>query len=156
MVSSHNQSVTDAGSKNRPSMLARGSYVPWSSRFMRYIDGKKDYGKMLKDSILNGPYQMKKLTDQGNLTDNPPIPPFERDQEEEDLTGDDKKQSKADIDAMNAILFEVDGDSENDIQDNNVHDQKNGKFELLIRNVQLEAEKTNKVIKVVNEENALL
>ncbi|GJV81582.1 hypothetical protein Tco_1517452 [Tanacetum coccineum] len=31
MTSSHQQSLADAGSKTRPPMLQRGSYVPWSS-----------------------------------------------------------------------------------------------------------------------------
>nr|GFB16725.1 hypothetical protein [Tanacetum cinerariifolium] len=48
---------------------------------------------------------MKKLTDQGNPTGNPPVPSFERDQEEDDFTSDDKKQFEAYIDAMNEILL---------------------------------------------------
>ncbi|GJX32960.1 hypothetical protein Tco_0242815 [Tanacetum coccineum] len=82
MSSSNNQSFADAGLENRPLMLEKGSYVPWSSRFQRYIDGKKDYGNMLKDSILK----------------------------EADLTGDDKKHFKANIDAMNAILLGIPND----------------------------------------------
>ncbi|GKC59258.1 hypothetical protein Tco_1086856 [Tanacetum coccineum] len=50
-------------------MLEKGSYVPWASHFMSYIDGKKAYEKMLKDAITNGPYQMKEMNDPGNLTD---------------------------------------------------------------------------------------
>nr|GEV86276.1 ATP-dependent DNA helicase PIF7-like [Tanacetum cinerariifolium] len=42
------------------------SVIPKGKRFMRYIDGRKDYGKMLKDLIENGPYQMYEITDQGN------------------------------------------------------------------------------------------
>nr|GEU99626.1 hypothetical protein [Tanacetum cinerariifolium] len=40
----------------------------------------------------------------------------------------------------------------NEEQDNNAHDQKNVELELLIHNVQLEAEKTNKINKVVKEQ----
>nr|GEW33277.1 hypothetical protein [Tanacetum cinerariifolium] len=86
MVSSHNQSIIDASLGNHPSMLEKGSYVPWSSRFMRYIDKKKDYDEMLKDSIENGPYQMKTIMNQGNLTRTPHVPAFGRVQEEADLT----------------------------------------------------------------------
>ncbi|GKC64371.1 hypothetical protein Tco_1096969, partial [Tanacetum coccineum] len=50
-------------------MLEKGSYVPRASQFMRYINGKKDYGKMFKDSTENGMYQMKDMMDPGNLTD---------------------------------------------------------------------------------------
>nr|GEY10479.1 hypothetical protein [Tanacetum cinerariifolium] len=66
MTSSHNQSISDVGSENRPLMLKKGSYIPWASLFLRYIDGNKDYGKMLKDSIYNGLYQMKEIMDPGN------------------------------------------------------------------------------------------
>ncbi|GJR86230.1 retrovirus-related pol polyprotein from transposon TNT 1-94 [Tanacetum coccineum] len=54
------------------------------------------------------------------------------------------------------IIFDdpdVEDSSENDEQDNNVHDQKNDEFELLIKNVQLEAEKTYKINKAFKEEN---
>ncbi|GJS45886.1 hypothetical protein Tco_0596007 [Tanacetum coccineum] len=57
------------------------------------------------------------------------------------------------------IIFDdpdLEGNSENDEQDNNVHDEKYVEFESLIRNVQLEDEKTNKVNKAVKEENDLL
>ncbi|GKB92566.1 putative ribonuclease H-like domain-containing protein [Tanacetum coccineum] len=105
MASSYNQAIADAGSENHPPMLEKGSYVPWSSRFMMYINGKKEYSKMRKDSIENGPYKMKEITDQGNPDGNPLVPPFKRIQEEAYLNGDDKKMFEADIDAINAILL---------------------------------------------------
>ncbi|GKC66426.1 hypothetical protein Tco_1099024 [Tanacetum coccineum] len=54
MASSHQQSIADAGSNNRPPMLEKGSYVPWESSFMRYVDGKKEHWRVVKDSIENG------------------------------------------------------------------------------------------------------
>ncbi|GJT97454.1 hypothetical protein Tco_1092972 [Tanacetum coccineum] len=87
-------------------MLEKGSYVPWSNRFLRYIDGKKDCGIMLKESILKGPYQMHTIRDLGNTT----IEPHERMQTEADLTSEEKKQFEADIDAMNAILLGIPND----------------------------------------------
>ncbi|GJY65816.1 hypothetical protein Tco_0468054 [Tanacetum coccineum] len=50
------------------------------------------------------------MTNQGNSFGNPPVPPFERDQEEADLTSDDKKHFEADIDAMNVILLGIPND----------------------------------------------
>ncbi|GJV98220.1 hypothetical protein Tco_1553472 [Tanacetum coccineum] len=91
-------------------MLKKGSYIPWVSRFLRYIDGKKDYGKMLEDSIYNGPYKMKPIMDPRNTTGDPIVKPYPRLKKEEDLTGDDKKRFKADIDAMNAILLGIPND----------------------------------------------
>ncbi|GKC51968.1 hypothetical protein Tco_1074713 [Tanacetum coccineum] len=115
MASIHNQSIVDAGTYNRPPMLEKGSYVPWLSRFMRYIYGKKDYGKMLKDSIENGPYKLKEITDHGNPDDNPPVPPFQRIKKEADFTGDDKKRFEENIDAMNAILLGIPNDIYNSV-----------------------------------------
>ncbi|GJX39960.1 hypothetical protein Tco_0254950 [Tanacetum coccineum] len=77
----HNQAIAAAWSEHCPPMLEKGSYVSWSSRFIRYIDGKKEYGKMLKDSIENGPHKIKEITDQRNPDGNPPVPPFKRIQE---------------------------------------------------------------------------
>nr|GEV47792.1 hypothetical protein [Tanacetum cinerariifolium] len=42
-------------SKNRPPMLNKDNYVPWSSRIIRYARSKQN-GKMIVDSIENGPY----------------------------------------------------------------------------------------------------
>ncbi|GJX23321.1 hypothetical protein Tco_0227766 [Tanacetum coccineum] len=114
MASSHNKVIADAGSENRLHMLEKGSYVPWSSRFMWYIVGKKKYGKMLKDSIKNGPYKMKEITDQGNPDGNPLVPPFKRIQEEADLMVMTRKGASTNDDPIESLtsammLLEKDG-----------------------------------------------
>ncbi|GJT35396.1 integrase, catalytic region, zinc finger, CCHC-type containing protein [Tanacetum coccineum] len=38
----YQQSLADAGSETRPPMLERGSYIPWASRFRRYINQKRE------------------------------------------------------------------------------------------------------------------
>ncbi|GJY28745.1 hypothetical protein Tco_0404512 [Tanacetum coccineum] len=76
MTNSHQQSTADDGSKNRPPMFEKGSYVPLESHFIRYIDGKKAYGKILKDSITNSPYMS-----------DPIVQPHKRLQKEKDLEG---------------------------------------------------------------------
>nr|GEV09323.1 reverse transcriptase domain-containing protein [Tanacetum cinerariifolium] len=43
MASSHNQAIPNVGSQNRPPILEKGSYVLWSIKIMRCIDGKKEY-----------------------------------------------------------------------------------------------------------------
>ncbi|GJU22857.1 hypothetical protein Tco_1156199 [Tanacetum coccineum] len=45
----HND-IMAAGSKERPPMLALGSYAQWKSRFMRYVDTKPNR-ELLKKSI---------------------------------------------------------------------------------------------------------
>ncbi|GJV07927.1 hypothetical protein Tco_1345583 [Tanacetum coccineum] len=39
------QSLTEAGSETRPPMLERGSYIPWASRFKRFLNHKRETGK---------------------------------------------------------------------------------------------------------------
>ncbi|GJT84059.1 hypothetical protein Tco_1058401 [Tanacetum coccineum] len=51
MTSSHQQSLADDGSETRPPMLERGSYVPWSSRFMRTIERKKTKDDLTGDDL---------------------------------------------------------------------------------------------------------
>ncbi|GJX39961.1 hypothetical protein Tco_0254951 [Tanacetum coccineum] len=64
---------------------------------------------------------------------------------------DDQIDSKIIFDDQDMV-----DNSETDIQDNNAHDQTTTEFELLVRNVHLEAEKTNKMCKILKEENKLL
>ncbi|GJY27660.1 hypothetical protein Tco_0403427 [Tanacetum coccineum] len=110
MSSSYNQSIADASSENRPPMIEKGSYLPWAARFMRYIDGKKDYGHMLKDSINKSLYQTHMMTDPMNLTGDPIVEPHERMQIDTYLTSDEKTRFEACIDAMNAIFLGIPND----------------------------------------------
>nr|GFC27554.1 hypothetical protein [Tanacetum cinerariifolium] len=48
------------GSESRPPMLNKENYVPWSSRPLRYAKSRPN-GKLLHNSILNGPY-VKRMT----------------------------------------------------------------------------------------------
>nr|GEW39950.1 retrovirus-related Pol polyprotein from transposon TNT 1-94 [Tanacetum cinerariifolium] len=50
----HNN-IIEAGSRDRPPMLATGRYLQWRSRFLRYIDTRPN-GDALRKCILNGPY----------------------------------------------------------------------------------------------------
>nr|GEU54010.1 hypothetical protein [Tanacetum cinerariifolium] len=49
------QDIYDVGSENRPLMLNKDNYVPWSSRIIRFARSRPN-GKMIVDSIENGPY----------------------------------------------------------------------------------------------------
>nr|GEU85581.1 hypothetical protein [Tanacetum cinerariifolium] len=94
-------------SETRPPMLEGGSYVPWSSRFLRYIDHKKEMRKFLKHSIHVGPYEFKKIaaTETGG----------EKTRTDDDLTCDDLKQYETDINAMNLILLSIPNDIYNSV-----------------------------------------
>nr|GEZ80093.1 ribonuclease H-like domain-containing protein [Tanacetum cinerariifolium] len=49
------QDIYATGFENRPPMLNKDHYVPWSSRLLRYAKSKHN-GKLLVNSIKNGPY----------------------------------------------------------------------------------------------------
>nr|GEY17192.1 hypothetical protein [Tanacetum cinerariifolium] len=49
------QDIYATGSESRPPMLNKENYVPWSSRLIRYAKSRPN-GKLIHNSILNGPY----------------------------------------------------------------------------------------------------
>ncbi|GJS40458.1 integrase, catalytic region, zinc finger, CCHC-type containing protein [Tanacetum coccineum] len=62
----YQQSLADAGSENRPPMLERGSYIPWASRFRRYLNRKRDNRKWLLKALDEGPYEFKEFIPEGS------------------------------------------------------------------------------------------
>ncbi|GJY35571.1 integrase, catalytic region, zinc finger, CCHC-type containing protein, partial [Tanacetum coccineum] len=95
----YQQSLADAGSENRPPMLERGSYIPWASRFRRYLNRKRDNRKWLLKALDEGPYEFKEFIPEGST-----IP---RLQTVEDLEGDDLLLHDAEIKVMNMILLSI-------------------------------------------------
>ncbi|GJY17732.1 retrovirus-related pol polyprotein from transposon TNT 1-94 [Tanacetum coccineum] len=90
----YQQSLADAGSETRPPMLERGSYIPWASRFRRYLNRK-----WLLKALDEGPYVFKIFTPEGST-----IP---RLQTAEDLEGDDLLLHDAKMKVMNMILLSI-------------------------------------------------
>nr|GEY59011.1 hypothetical protein [Tanacetum cinerariifolium] len=54
-----------AGSESHPPMLNKENYVPWSSRLLRYAKSRPN-GKLIHNSILNGPYVRKMISKPGD------------------------------------------------------------------------------------------
>ncbi|GJS89254.1 hypothetical protein Tco_0771890 [Tanacetum coccineum] len=50
------ENVIVVGADNRPSMLDKTNYNSWASSMLLYIKGR-EHGKLLVDSVLNGPFQ---------------------------------------------------------------------------------------------------
>nr|GFB63048.1 hypothetical protein [Tanacetum cinerariifolium] len=48
------------GSESRPPMLNKENYVPCSSRLLRYAKSRPN-GKLIHNSIINGPYVMRMI-----------------------------------------------------------------------------------------------
>ncbi|GKE20201.1 hypothetical protein Tco_1431713 [Tanacetum coccineum] len=95
----YQQSLADVGSETKPLMLERGSYIPWASRFRRYLNRKRENRNWLNKAIDEGPYEFKDYIPLNSQT--PTI------QIEEVLTGDDLKHYEAEIEAMNLILISI-------------------------------------------------
>ncbi|GKA35392.1 integrase, catalytic region, zinc finger, CCHC-type containing protein [Tanacetum coccineum] len=95
----HQQSLTDACSETRPPMLERGSYIPWASRFRRYVNRKRENRKWLNKALDEGPYQFHMFI--------PDDSPQSRMQTEDDLRGEKLLHYEAEIEAMNLILISI-------------------------------------------------
>nr|GFC34847.1 ribonuclease H-like domain-containing protein [Tanacetum cinerariifolium] len=59
------QDIYAAGSESRPPMLNKENYVPWSSRLLRYAKSRPK-GKLIHNSILNGPYVRRMIPEPGD------------------------------------------------------------------------------------------
>nr|GFB31426.1 hypothetical protein [Tanacetum cinerariifolium] len=59
------QDIYAAGSKSRPPMLNKDNYVSWSSRLLWYAKSRPN-GKLIHNSILNGPYVRRMIPEPGD------------------------------------------------------------------------------------------
>ncbi|GJZ83507.1 hypothetical protein Tco_0648680 [Tanacetum coccineum] len=95
----YQQSLANAGSENRPPMLKRGSYIPWVSRFRRYLNRKRDNQEWLLKALDEGPYEFKNFVPEGLTTP--------RLQTAKDLEGDDLLLHDVEMEVMNMILLSI-------------------------------------------------
>ncbi|GJS35391.1 RNA-directed DNA polymerase, eukaryota [Tanacetum coccineum] len=79
------QDIYDAGSENRPPMLNKDNYIPWSSRLLRYAKSKSN-GKLLVKSILEGPYQYRMIEEADDPDHTPLVLPSSYLQSDDELT----------------------------------------------------------------------
>nr|GEX56807.1 hypothetical protein [Tanacetum cinerariifolium] len=96
------QDIYAAGSESRPSMLNKENYVPWSSRLLRYAKSRLN-GKLIHNSILNGPYVRKMIPEPGDV--NREITETFHLQTNDELSDKELKQIEADDQAIQTILL---------------------------------------------------
>nr|GEX93757.1 hypothetical protein [Tanacetum cinerariifolium] len=98
------QDIYAVGSENCPPMLNKENYVPWSSRLLRYAKIRPN-GKLIHNSIINGPYVRRMLPEPGDPNREVPVNETFHVQIDDELTEKELKQIEADDQAIQTILL---------------------------------------------------
>ncbi|GJZ39364.1 hypothetical protein Tco_0585927 [Tanacetum coccineum] len=98
------QDIYDVGSENRPPMLNKDNYVPWSSRLLRYTKSKPN-GKLIYNSIKHGLYVRRMIPEPCDTDREVPIAETFHEQTDEELTEKEVKQMESDDQAIQIILM---------------------------------------------------
>nr|GEZ64612.1 hypothetical protein [Tanacetum cinerariifolium] len=88
-------------------MLEMGSYIPWASRFRRYINGKRENQKWLNKALDEWPYQFQMFVPSDST-----VPKL---QTAKDLQGDVLLHYDAEFELMNLILLSIPNDIYNSV-----------------------------------------
>nr|GEV86632.1 hypothetical protein [Tanacetum cinerariifolium] len=94
----------EAGSESRPPMLNKENYVPWSSRLLRYAKSRPN-GKLIHNSILNGPYVRKIIPEPDDANCDMTITETFHLQTDDELSDKELKQIEADDQAIQTIFL---------------------------------------------------
>ncbi|GKD60794.1 hypothetical protein Tco_1298303, partial [Tanacetum coccineum] len=62
----YQQTLADADSETRSPMLERGNYIPWASRFKRFLNRERENRKWLLKALEDGPYVFRNITSTGS------------------------------------------------------------------------------------------
>nr|GEU92277.1 hypothetical protein [Tanacetum cinerariifolium] len=105
----HN-AIMEAGSKDRPPMLATGNYVQWKSIIKRYIDTKPNH-ELIYYYLTNPPYELGRIDKEIPISEGSPITRTERFQETyKNVSQDIRDQLNAEAEAVQIILTGIDND----------------------------------------------
>ncbi|GKC64500.1 hypothetical protein Tco_1097098 [Tanacetum coccineum] len=85
-------------------MLNKENYVPWSSRLLRYAKSRPN-GKLIYNSIINGPYVRRMIPKPSDAARAVPVPETFHEQTDDELTKAEIKQMEADDQAIQTILL---------------------------------------------------
>nr|GEZ02893.1 ribonuclease H-like domain-containing protein [Tanacetum cinerariifolium] len=105
----HN-AIMEAGSKDRPPMLAPGNYVQWKSRIKRYIDTKPNH-ELIHYCLDNPPYKLDWKDIKVPVSEGSPITTTARIHETyKNVSQEIRDQLNAKAEAVQIILTEIDND----------------------------------------------
>nr|GEX53627.1 integrase, catalytic region, zinc finger, CCHC-type, peptidase aspartic, catalytic [Tanacetum cinerariifolium] len=85
-------------------MLNKENYVPWSSRLLRYAKSRPN-GKLIHNSIINGPYVRQMIPEPGDINREVPVNKTFHVQTDDELTEKELKQIEANDQAIQTILL---------------------------------------------------
>nr|GEW88108.1 hypothetical protein [Tanacetum cinerariifolium] len=98
------QDIYADGSENRPSMLNKDNYIPWSSHLLRDAKSKPNE-KFLYNSIINGPYVRRMIAKLADLDRDVLVAESFHEQTDDELTEKKAKQMEADDQEILTILM---------------------------------------------------
>nr|GEX93741.1 hypothetical protein [Tanacetum cinerariifolium] len=93
-----------ASSESRPPMLNKENYVPWSSCLLRYAKSGPN-GKLIQNSILNGPYVRQMIPEPGDANHEVTVTETFYVQTDDELTEKELKHIEDDDQAIQTILL---------------------------------------------------
>ncbi|GKB04065.1 hypothetical protein Tco_0832208 [Tanacetum coccineum] len=108
MSTLNQQTLADSGANERPPMLERGIYIPWKSRFRRFLDNKLKERERMWNSIQNGPY-VRPMIPNLDDTEKQILEPSSK------MTEGNKKQYIADVKVVNYLLQAIPNDIYNSV-----------------------------------------
>nr|GEV36301.1 retrovirus-related Pol polyprotein from transposon TNT 1-94 [Tanacetum cinerariifolium] len=96
--------VKSTGSENRPPMLNKENYVPWSSRLLWYNKSRPNR-KLIHNSILNGPYVRRMILELGDADHEVTLTETFHLQTDDELSDKELKHIEADDQAIQTNLL---------------------------------------------------
>ncbi|GKA47471.1 hypothetical protein Tco_0740354 [Tanacetum coccineum] len=108
MSTLNQQTLVDSGANERPPMLEKWNYIPWESRFRRFLDNKLEEGDQMWRSIEKGPYKRPMIHNLNNTTEQI-LEPLSK------MIKGNKKQYIADVKVVNYLLQSIPNDIYNSV-----------------------------------------
>nr|GFA95199.1 hypothetical protein [Tanacetum cinerariifolium] len=98
------QDIYAAGFESRPPMLNKENNVSWSSRLLWYAKSRPN-GKLIHNSILNGPYVRRMIPEPGDANRDVNVTETFHEQTDDELSEKELKQIEANDQAIPTILL---------------------------------------------------